>query len=109
MYPANQLQADEAAEARAERADWIEDQFGYGFNSADIAADLGITQNSVARSMYRAKRPDLARRFERWERPSSNRNYSHGYTCDGCGDRRSNNSVKWCLRCRNRFGTRAAA
>lgn len=55
---------DRAVEARAERVAFIEEQIGYGFSTADIAADLGISPNSVARSMYRAGRPDLGRRFE---------------------------------------------
>lgn len=59
-----QLNVARAVAERAERVAFIEEQLGYGFNTDDIAADLGISRNSVAKSMYRAGRPDLGRRFE---------------------------------------------
>lgn len=59
-----QINIARAETQRAERIAFIEEQLGFGFSTADIAADLGISPGSVARSMYRAGRPDLARRFE---------------------------------------------
>lgn len=97
------------AAQRAARIEYIEERLSYGFTTADIIDDLGIDRNSIARSMYRAGRPDLARRFEFWPERNPGRNYTKGYACDECGARRSNGSFKWCLSCRNRVGTRAAA
>lgn len=106
--PAEKLAAYHAAR-RAERVEFVEQQLSWGFNAQDIAADLGIDHNSVAKSMYRAGRPDLARRFEHWDERQPGRHYARGYTCEECGGRRSDCSTKWCIDCRNRVGTRAAA
>lgn len=96
------------AEERAERVEFVETQLGYGFTTDDIAADLGITHNAVARSLYRAGRPDLARRFNEWHSRNPMQKYTKGYRCEVCARPRSNESQHWCRACLD-SGVRVAA
>lgn len=101
--------AERAAQARADRIEFIEEQLSYGFDADTIAADLGIKKSAIYRSMYRAGRPDLARHFLDHERTRNpRRHFSRGLVCDRCGAPRANNSKKWCRKCWDSIGARAA-
>jgi hypothetical protein len=59
---------------REERTGEVAMMLGAGRAPEAIARAYGVRQNSLARSMWRLGRPDLARRIETWdERPNRKR------------------------------------
>lgn len=77
----------------------VEHLLGFGDRPRRIAAQLGMQPEAIARALYRADRPDLARAFERIRGPRrTKRSPRPTHPCPGCGGQASRNAAQ-CRSC----------